>query len=711
LQQVDFAQPLLFKGVHLSGNPTRRPVGTASKCENLRVMPGNWIRLRGGRRARTNTVGGIVTQIHPFRDPNFLGSSSHMAQVRYAGAGTARWTWFDLATYTIDPFGVFNIDLTFDGAWSLNNPAAIANIADRPVFYNGLGVRNGTNSRPALSSYYAGIVRYFGLDAYCPGLLPTVGFAAGAGANTVLTSVSISVGLYHEPTGHYSNAVAAGSIATTGASGTITVSNLDRLVPAFNNATEQAELFYVFYATIDGLQTRYLILNSALNGPHKVAISATSASLSVAGGTTNGWVLDTTSEAPIDNFPPRPMKCLVSANQRLYAIPLDGGSGSGSDFSYVYGPRELGSIKWSKSSGDSTATKAVGDPLQSWPLENQLETPTMEYPLWAAPSLSEIDVIVWTAKSTLLLSELTNGVHRWEKLSGIHGISNPMTVRLTEYGLMWLNQRNQICLLESDTKDGLKVVSGDYQGLLRGKTPVCADYLLNPLHEIDRYQVWFSDGTSLCHDFAIRDSEHPLGHAYTCTSQDFTAAATLIAQNGSIHHCVAKGGFYTHESQPEDNLIPTTDQTFTDTTTQATTTTQINGEYVFNWNCQGDPTKRKQVRVVDFIGDGASSTALGARPIALRLWKDFQPIADAPLQYTAIDGPQQETGKTFSYRVPIEKSWASVFKVGFTVSGHSSDHVTFDKHQPVEQQGDLARNFYGSVMEAAVLIGNPDNVR
>jgi hypothetical protein len=61
--------------------------------------------------------------------------------------------------------------------------------------------------------------------------------------------------------------------------------------------------------------------------------------------------------------------------------------------------------------------------------------------------------------------------------------------------------------------------------------------------------------------------------------------------------------------------------------------------------------------------------------------------------------------------VPIEKSWASVFKVGFTVSGHSSDHVTFDKHQPVEQQGDLARNFYGSVMEAAVLIGNPDNVR
>ena len=674
-------------------------------------MPGNWIRTRGGRNARKNTVGGTVQQIHPFKDPNFLGASSHMAQVKYAGAGTSKWTWFDLATYTIDPFGIFNIDLGNDGGWSLNNPAAITNISDRPIFYNGLGVRNGTNSRPALTSYYAGILRYFGLDAHCPSAKPSAAFTAGVGANTVATKVSISVGLYHEPAGHFSNAVAAGSITTTGATGTITVSSLGNLTTAFNNVTEQGELFYVFYATIDGGQIPYLILNSTLNGPHKVSISTGSASLSVASSTTNGWVLDLTSEAPTTNFPPRPMKCIVSVNQRLYGIPLSGGAGSYPDFTYTWEGRELGSIVWSQAPGDIRETKGVGDPLQCWPLTNQLITPTTEYPIWATASLSEEGLIVWTASSTLILRELTNGIHIWEKVSNIHGLGDPMTVRLTDYGLMWVDQRNQVCLLETDSRDGLKVVSKEYQGWMRGKTPRCADYVLNPIAEIDRYQVWFSDGTSLCHDFALRDSEYRFGMAYTCTSEDFTAARTLTAQDGKLHHVVAKGGFYTQEVQPEDGLIPTTNALFSNTTDQTSAASQIGGEYIFNWNSQGDPAERKSLEAIDIIGDGATSSALGARPITAKLWKDFQEVPGSPQAFVARDGSQQENAGVFSFRFDVAKGFASIFKIGFSLAGHSSDDASFAKHQPVDAQGDLAKNFYGSITEVGLLMGSKGNVR
>jgi len=703
--------PIVFRGIDLSGNPARRRSMTACVASNVRVMPGNWIRLRGGRKAKKNTVGGTIMQIHSFRDPNFPGSNSHMAQIKYAGAGTANWTWFDLATYTIDPFGVQSINLTYDSSYSLSNPAAIANITDRPVFYNGLGVRDVTNSRPALSSYYGGVVRYFGLDAYCPsGSRPTVAHSAGAGNNSVSTSVAIYVGLYHEPTGHFSNGVLAGTI-TTAAAGTITVSNLSRLAVAYNNATEQGELKYVFYATIDGYEVPYLIMNSSHTGPLTAASTDASKSLSVEApgdGTENGWFLDLTTEMPTENFPPKPMKCIVPVNGRLYGIPLNGGSGSGADFGYTWNSRDLASIVWSKAAGDDRETKTVGDPQQSWPLTNKKPVPNIETPVWAAPSLGGDALLVWTSTSLFIAREFTNGVHVFEDISRIHGTKSPMSIRMTRYGLCWVDQRNQICLLTSDGRGGLSVISEKYQDALTGKTVTCADYVLDPRHEIDRYQVWFSDGTSLCHDFAMRDQDFPDGQAYTCTNQDFTAAATLVAQDGTRHYVVAKGGFYTHEAQPDNGLIPTTDQTFANTTDQTTTSAEITGEYRFNWDRISDWKRRKSLAEVSIIGDGATSAQLTDYPVKMKWWGDFAEVPGTPQTLSPAAEPQTSTAWSYKFR-PTQAN-RMLFKIGFTIAGHSTDDADFVNHRRPSEEGDLDKNFYGSICEAAILVGNEGNM-
>ena len=705
MPQTRRPEQIVFRGIYLAGNPVRRPEFTCSMIQNLRLMPGLWVRTRGGRKAKYNSNGGTIMQIFPFRDPNLPGSSTHLAQIKYAGAGTVNWTWFDIATYAIDPFGVQSISLANDSSYSLSNIAARCNVTDRPVFYNGLGVRNGTNSRPPFSSYYSGVVRYFGIDAYCPGgSNPTVSFASGAGNNTVATSVTIYVGIYHEPTGHYSNAVRAGTITTTAGSGTITVANLNRLVIASNNLTEAGELKYVFWATVDGAEVAYLIMNSTHTGPLTAASTDTTKSLSVeaAGdGTENGWFLDTTSERPTQNFPPRPMKCIATVNQRIYGIPLSGGGGSGADFAYTWLTRELPSIVWSKAPGDDRDTKQIGDPAQSWPLENLKPTTDLEVPLWIDPSIDGSALLVWSRKSTFLMTEVSTGVHVYNDISRIHGLGNSNTIRDSKYGKLWVDQRNEICLLSSDDRNGLSILSSKYSEVLRGKTVSCADYILDPAEGIDRYQVWFTDGTSVCHDFTLRDSDFPEGMAYTTTGQDYTAAATLVATDGTRHFVVAKGGFYTHETEPTTGRIPTTDDTFSNTVNQTYSTAEISGELQFNWNRISDWLANKRASGLYLIGDGAASTALGASPITAKWWGDFEEVPGTP--NVVLPNASPKTRTSWSYYFAPTSAFRAFFKIGFTLAGHSSDDSDFTYHRRPAEEGDLDKNFYGSIMEAAFL--------
>ncbi|HXI85276.1 MAG TPA: hypothetical protein VNL17_14440 [Verrucomicrobiae bacterium] len=705
-RQVDPEPQLEFHGVYTAGNPIRRPAHTAAKCLDFRVMPGYYLRLRGGRKARYNIPSATsVLRIVPYRDPHFFGWSYHPMQVNLSG--TVKWVPFQIATYQPDPFNIIEVITgTYDGNFSLTNPAAACILADRPLLYNGLGVLSGSGSQPAFSTYYSSVTRYYGLDAYAPGgVAPSVAFAAGAGNNTVATSVDIYVGLYSSQTGHYSNGVKCGTITTTGATGTITVSNLARIVPSYHNATEQSELFYVFYATVDGGTVPYLILNSGLTGPFTVAISSGSASLSIASGTTNGWVLDLTKEMPFQNYPPRPMQSVCYVNGRVYGCLLAGGSGTRSDFSYVPATKDLAAVVWSQAASDSARQNVVGDPNQCWPLTNIAYTPSADAPIAVIPAQDNVRVLVLTPSSCFLLQEVADGIHEYITISRNFGCKSAASVISTPYGICWVTQHNEIVMLPPYSIQ-LQYLSRGYQSLITGNVK-CADWIFDPVEQIDRYQIWMDNGVSVIHDFALGDGQSPgSGEAYSATQPVFTCAATVLDGNGTRYFLVCTGGVYTHETQPDTGVIPTTDQTFT--TGQSFTTADINGEYDRNWGNFGDTTRRKELPFMSLTGDAGASTQLGVSPVAVEWYGDFQQVTGANKQTTTIQkGSQSTTDQNYLVKFAgFNKLW---FKLVFKLSGHSSDDASFANFITPSQQGDLAKNFYGAIHEASFTLSDTVN--
>lgn len=656
-------------------------------------MPGWTLRLRSGRKARYY-LGGQARKIQPYRDPALPGSTLHLIQLVEAGVVT--WNQFTAEDnqYQYQPFAIETIETIYDGGFALTKPAAICLIADRPVFYNGMGVRS-VNSVPALSSYYNGVARYYGLDAFCPtGLKPTVAFAAGVGDNTVLTGVSVWVGLWNSSTNHFSNAVLAGSISTTGTAGTITVSDLSLLSTAHHGGTEQSELKYVFYATVDGGQVPYLILNVALDAPHSVGISSTSASLSISSSTDNGWVLDLTKEAPYKNFPPRPMRSICHVNRRLYGSLLMSGSGGNLDFTYIPTYKELAGVVWSAASEDIERWNSVGDPLQCWPLLNIAYTPSADVPIIVMPAQDSVRVLVITPTSTFLLEEVANGIHRYLTVSGIFGIGEAASAVSTSHGICWVTQANHIVMLPPNSLE-LVNLSRDYKSLITG-TVTAADYLFDPDNLIDRYQIWMNDGTSVIHDFALA-SDGNYGEGYDATGYaNITAAGTVLDATNKRHHLIASTGLYTHEAQPEDGRIPTTDETYTDPDTVAAT--EINGEYRANWTAEGDSDIRKDLSWLDVLGDVEPSTVLSdACPVSVEWYADFEEVV-AGNKRTMAGLRIPQTSRSY-WRFKPHQSHKFWYKFVLKLAGHSADDAEFSKYPLVATDGDNANNFYGHILE------------
>jgi len=760
-------------GVYTAGNPTGRPSATAAKCEDFRVMPGFWLRLRGGRRAQSLIPSmGECLQIHPLRVAGTVGSPTQLVQIKYGAAVV--WDELTLLTYGLMPgsTGIEPISLAYDGSWSATRPAAVCNLYDRSLFYNGLGVR-ATESKPPFSTF-SGHSRFFGLDAFCVSTRPTVAFAAGAGDNIVASRVRIYTGLYNASTDHYSNAVYCGEVTDTAlATGTITVSNLDRLTYATHGASETGELYRVFYATLDGpaYSVPYLILDSAYTGPLKVAATATTASLSVVGGFVNGWALDVTKEAPYANHPPRPMRSIAFVNGRIYGVPLAGGSGSAvgmptifdptqvrSDFTYVPTDLDVTGVVWSNSYSDNYSQSHPGDPLQCWPLTNFAATPNGDTPVIVAPSQDAQRVFVGTPRSCYFLSEVADGLHEYYSISEIHGITNPATFINTRYGQTWIDQRGQLVLLPIGSAE-VQVLSHNYQSLFTGTARCCA-YIYDPLHQIDRVEVFLSDGTSICHEFGIG------GEAMTCTNRDFTTAKTVVDPYDKQHHVLAKYGFFTQEAQPSTGLIPTQDEAYmrvTDAAISGSSTTlasataafvagdvgksiavagagtagavlqstiatrisgtqvtlndaaattvtgavcqfarvvasDINGEYIRNWDSFGDPTNRKVLDHVAVVADAEISAALDDNPLQVDAYYDFEEVTSANVKQADVrKTPQSATDSAF--QAVLANANAFRYKFVYRLRGHAADDASFLNHVHPGTQGDLAKNFYGCICE------------
>lgn len=676
-----------FHGVYLAGNPAGRPRGSAARCENLRVMPGFWLRLFGGRKGRWNLATETVLQFHPYRVLDLPGLDNFLVQIKAADNSVA-WAVTSVLTCTPDPIYRQAIATANDAAWCRTHAAAAANLPDRPVFYNGLGTRDAGGSKPPLSTMHGGTrLRYFGLDCYAPGGNPTVAWVGDGGLNAVSKSVQIWAGVYDSATEHYSNAIYCGTITTQTGAGTIRVSNLDRILPAWADNSQRGEMYWVFYATIDGYSVPYQILNAGLTGPFTVALTATTADLTISSGTLNGWVLNVTARAPQANHPPRPVKSLCYSNGRLYGVPLAGGAGNPvpqqswsssmarPDFNYRYtSARELAGVCWSAAWGDASRGDALGDPLQCWPLINYAATPNGDQPVAVAASMDGVRVLVFTPRAVFTLTEAADGIHEYDTVSEIFGMSREETLRVTSRGLAWVDQRQQIVLLGVN---GIQVLSLTYQALMNSPAR-CADYLLDPLNEIDQYRVWLENGTCICHDFLT-------GEAYTATGQPYTAARTINDATGRQWHLAANTALYTQEGQPDEaGAIRTGIETFT--TGQAVATTYPVGVYERNWDDQGDANLRKELESIDVLGDG-----LGLEVT----WRgDFEVDATAnPRRMAKAKTGQSRTDNMWEFRPSgCDRFWHK-FKLTLSAVG-----IFPASHPAPGVQGDQSRNFFGSIL-------------
>jgi len=685
-----------FYGVVTSGHPLRRPVTAAKVCENWRVMPGQWLRLRSGRKARMyNETGSFLQFFENYKQGDKLAQW-------HDGTGPT-WQDFSVAPWwSFDPFFDYGITTSFGGTFAATEAAPVVKIQTRVAFYNGFGVRDSTKSRPPFTTS----TRYFGIDAHCPSANPSASFVAGAGYNTVVNSLQVFVGLHNATTGHYSNGVYAGTISTSTESGTITVSNLSNLKATYHDNTERDELKYVFYSTIDGGAIPYLILNAALNDSHQVAVTATTASLSLYSGG-NGFVLNLDAPMPTDNHPPRPMRDVAYVNGRLYGVALgDGGSGSavlqqradgtqGLDFTYVPPSSRLAGLVYSKAVSDGTIKQMIGNHEESWPLNNFTPTPNSEIPIKVAPAPDGYKVLVITATESFLVEESLDRVHEWTAIGQLNGIARKACIATTPYGTVWLTQRNELVLLRKGAEN-IEIISREYQSILSGRTARFLIYVNDPLNETDRIEVYFTDGESVIHDFRLITEYLPFGQAYTATGQDYTAAATLTDTDGKQHHVVASTHVYTREGQvDEDGAIVTYDEDYTGPTTKAKT--NFSGTYERQWDDRGDDSVRWDTPHVDLVGDPETK---------LEWYVDHQNVIDAnkKFNYTPMRRPQSETYNCWRYK--MEKCHKILLKLVFKLTGNYSLGLTYD--HPSEQ-GSLAQNFLGCIAKLSIFNGNQVN--
>lgn len=701
-----------FGGLHLALNPIKRPPGTASHCDNFRLMPGGALRLRSGRTARMIVSGATrVQQLMPIRFSYSSGYQYHCFESVYPAPDN----YCQIRIMSLTGWGdggVVETLLPDQDATVMTTPKAWAHLPNSIVYYNGKGYRDGSDSQsyPALSQFpLSGTPRsrYYGLYPVAKGgILPTVTVTPGSGYNKVADRVRLFVGLYNSATDHYSNAIELEALTSFPAPATVKISGLSNIKAPVHDSTELAELYFVFYASADDFQVAYRILNLTNDGPLKVAYDASPSEveLSLVSDTANGWVLDTQAEMPVENYPPRRMSCIWFVGQRLYGI-LNPTTIPNDATEYKYTEKDLAGIVWSHAEGSVRTKQFIGDPLQSWPATHYSPTPSAERPLVGAPSPSNTETVLLCPQSCWLVTEAVDNLHEWTPINleiGILPQNATKLLAMTRHGLCWVTQRRQIAMY---TKSGeLKILSSDYDAILRETyTYLNATYVYDPRNFIDRFQVFFHDGSnyrSLCHDFNLG--------AYTTTEVDEPmAAATLRDGSGQAYHVVAAGtagsrvGFYTVEGHPDQSgRVPARDQTYAISPFGQINSAEVgDGVYIPNWRLFSGATVRVEMKDLLITGDGAASSQLSSvSPLSVEWYSNFKPIiASGTTQGPILAEKASQELDDWLYRFRMSKGNGSFWKFRIRLRAHSQDQ-SLSYYPDYAFEGDNSVNFYGSIM-------------
>lgn len=662
-----------FKGIVTAGSVLDRPEDSAVVCKNFRIMPGEWLRLRGGRTLWIDGVSGNFTTLHEFRKGEFGGGIYHVAE-----QGN-NWVKVDLTNRTLT---------TLEAISSTHRPedGAITTARDKTFWANGRGTRDAASRGPALSSWDGSQVRYVGLDPFIPATNSlAVSFTPNPSGNTVIIdSRKFWVGLYNSATGHFSNVVYVDEIVNpdpeTSYVGDLSITGLSSIERLGHDASETAEIYYVVYASLNGSSVPYLVLDP--NGYDILKTQSASVSIELDDNTPGLNIVDSTKEGPIWNHPPRAMRHIAYANGRVYGALMDtttpGATQNG--FSYDVPSSDETAICWSAAADDVSEQEFLGVPEESFPTRNKKYLPNGEVPkLVQAIQGNYGQLIVISNSGTFMLEETLPGVHIWRTVSWTDGIWDRGSFSQTPYGCIWLTQKKELVLLKPGS-DQLTYISKDFNSVFRTGVGVntASDYLSDPANYIDRYQIWLGTQKSLIYDFAIG------GQAYTADNQDVGVAKSMTDSLGQRYHVMCIGALmYVQEAHPFTGVIPVADEE------TAGVYTEINGDYIGQWQDFGDPSVIKELKRVGVVGDANHSTAYGDTPLLMTWYGDLS-------SNTAYDirlDRDEQSDTEISFSKPVRDGHRKRYKFRIRLYGRRTEGTYY----LWQEDGELDPNHYGSI--------------
>jgi len=654
-----------FGGLNFSDNPAYRPTTSAKTCNNFRIMPGRnpWLRLHGGRKARRYGAAGYWSQFHEYRHQDQPGYTYQLGL--NINAGVCNWQWLDMG-YNIAPITI----LTVNGTYPVNNRSPIANVRQKVVMYNGLGTSDSVNGNrtpftmfdPQYSDLSTNWNYLFGLLPY-ENSTPTLSTPNpdGGGNIQIADRLHFWIGL-SSGTGHYSNVIYVGELGDPNnpiVDTDLLFSGLDGIIGAYAGLNDQNALSLIFYVSLPGAPSNhtksigYLMTDANTGAPisYNVEAAKVTPTFSI-----TDFVADITREMPTLNDPPRPMRWLAQVGDRYYGALMAGGAGP-----FAVANRDMTSIVYSQSPKDEL--QALGNPEESWPPDHKSETPTGEVPIWGELAPDGYRLLVWTRRGTFLVEEAADRIHEWTSLSTAHGLLSPKTIASrTNHGTLFITQLKQVAKVEGDRLD---IISSDYDSYLRDKEIRFCTHVLDPANLIDRYEIYFENGTGLIHDFMT-------GYAYTIDNCDYTAGITIMGwelahgdtpANPNLakpHYWVAKQHIYTQAGQPEDGLEKTRNETFVDD--ENITKDQIVGTYDTQWLTYGDQGLRKDVNYLDIKGD--------VERVGVDWWANGLDASDPANKFSAIPEPIAQEGYGPSRkRFKLQQNKAFLYRYRFTLSG------------------------------------------
>jgi hypothetical protein len=229
-----------------------------------------------------------------------------------------------------------------------------------------------------------------------------------------------------------------------------------------------------------------------------------------------------------------------------------------------------------------------------------------------------------------------------------------------------------------------------YQPLLRGKVPRFGVYTLDPVNQIDRYEVYFSDGTGVYHDFVTGDGGTMDG--------DYTAGRTLTGQDTSQYHVLAKRHIYTQAGQPDvsgKEMYGSED--FTAPSTKAITA--ITGEWRGHWITLGMEDVRKEFIRAYLLGDGGNTT--------IEWYADMIENIGGNKQATTRLQVEQSATLWQLWRYAMSQSMKYAIKLVVVMVGSNADST----YPAIDEYLTLAPSLTtrGAIFGIKALIGSVDN--